>query len=179
MQRPDGLNLGLKQFGIHLYWEYQSGMRLHNILDSVTYMLKFYPEPDLLILHCGGNDIGIRPMVQLTWDAKNILQQLVDLLPKTKFIWSQILPRKVWRYIEDNSAAERTRKRINSCLSTYFIKNGGGYLRYPELNSENIFFQADGVHLSVLGLDILLNTISGAVYVFLRQQHTCSPIFPN
>ena len=64
LHRPDGPGLRLVEFGIGVYWEHQSGMRLCNMLDLATYMKNLHPLPDLLILLCGGNDIGFKPMVE-------------------------------------------------------------------------------------------------------------------
>jgi hypothetical protein len=80
LQRPNGQYLGLVEFGIGVYWEYQSGMKICKILELVTYMKTFYPSPDMLIVHCGGNDIGFKPMVEITWGAKAIFDQLQLLL---------------------------------------------------------------------------------------------------
>lgn len=93
-------------------------------------------------------------------------------MPNTKFIWSQILPRRSWRYISDNVIANKMRTRINSCLGTDFIKNGGGYLKFPDIDQNSIYFSSDDCHLSLLGYD----TISGAVYTFL---YTNEQVYPK
>ena len=176
LHRPDGPGLGLAEFGIGVYWEHQSGMRLCNVLELATYMKNFYPLPDLLVLHCGGNDIGFKPMVEVTWEAKTICDQLKSLLPHTILVWSQILPRKSWRYIAMTSVAERSRKRINSCISTYYINRGGRTVKYPDITNDFRLFKADGVHLSVLGCDLMLNNLSGAVYAFLNSSDVVFPL---
>lgn len=169
VQRPDGPDLGLKQFGVSVFWDYQSGMRLNNVSDSVDYMSRHYPIPDIMILHCGGNDIGTVPSVVVTWQAKTIFENIKTKLKDTRIVWSQVLPRMFWRNVFPTYYAEKMRKRINSCLSSYFKKHKGCYVHYPDIYSEPKFFKADGVHLSYLGIDIMLNTLSGALYTFLQN----------
>jgi hypothetical protein len=72
--------------------------------------------------------------------------------------------------------AERSRKRVNSCLSTYFIHHGGRTVKYPNITNDFRLFKADGVHLSVLGCDLMLNILSEAVYAFLTGSDV---IFPH
>ena len=39
----------------------------------------------------------------------------------------------------DNNAMERTRRRLNSSMGSYMFKNGGGYIRYPDIKkSEHV-----------------------------------------
>lgn len=169
LQRPDGPGLGLDQSGISIHWDYQNGMRLFHVIPIIEQRLRYYQPPELLIIHAGGNDIGTKSMVEITWEAKSIFNNLAYMLPNTTLVWSQILPRRSWRYLNITYVADKTRKRINSCLATYFIKNGGCYLHYPDLKHDSNFFLSDDVHLSVLGYDIMLNTLSGAVYSFIKQ----------
>ena len=175
LQRPDGPGLGLANANINVYWEHQSGMRLFQFIETVNYMLNFYPRPDFLVIHCGGNDIGLKPIVEITWEAKLLFNKLKTMLPCTIFIWSQILPRISWRYIENTAVVERTRKRINSGISTFFIKHGGRTIKYPDISNDPKLFKSDGVHLSILGCDLMLNVMSGALYTFVNNQNVIFP----
>jgi hypothetical protein len=56
LQCPDGPALDLENGNIYIYWEHQGGFRLCQFIETVTYMSDFYPKPDWLIIHCGGND---------------------------------------------------------------------------------------------------------------------------
>jgi hypothetical protein len=176
LQRPDGPGLGLENDNIYVYWEHQSGMRLCHFIETIHYMNDRYPKPDLLIIHCGGNDIGLKPIMEIIMEGKTLYKELKVMLPYTRLIWSQILPRKSWRYIENVVVADKNRKRINSSLSTFFIKQGGRTIKYPDITNVQNMFKSDGTHLSVLGCDLMLNTLSGAIYTFYNSQ---SVIFPE
>lgn len=175
--RPDGPDLGLAKFGACVFWDFQSGMRLCNVLDSVRYMSRHYPQPQFIILHCGGNDIGSVPSVVITWEAKVIMEDIQKNFKDTKIVWSHVLPRLFWRNVYPTYYAEKMRKRINSCLASYVRKLGGCHVYYPDIRSDSRFFRADGVHLSTLGIDIMLNTLSGALYTFL--QNTAASVYPK
>lgn len=175
MSRP-GANLGLGD-SVNVLWESISGMKINDLNDTVNYLLTFNPPPEVLIIHCGGNDLGSDlTTLDLTWTVKNMLTDWLGMMPNTKFIWSQILPRMSWRYIPDYVIANKMRSRINSCLGAHFIKNGGAYLKFPDIRQNSIYFSSDDCHLSSLGYEIMVNTISGAVYTFL---YTSEHVFPK
>jgi hypothetical protein len=68
------------------------------LIPRVKYLLRFNQPPDFLVIHCGGNSIGAVKWRELRCQIKDSLGQLMALLPSTKLIWSQILPRISWRY---------------------------------------------------------------------------------
>ncbi|XP_045198220.2 uncharacterized protein LOC123552551 [Mercenaria mercenaria] len=173
--RPDGINLGLyKYIGAKLLWDFMGGMRIHHLEQSVGYILEFNETPDYLIIHCGGNDIGSMTSAAIIGQLRCILNKLHLKMPETKIIWSQILPRRTWRYVEVHQA-ERARKRINSAISTYVIRHSGHLIKYPDIKDNPQMFDNDDTHLSPMGYDIMLNTISGAIYYF---HTTKQPVFP-
>ncbi|XP_045200881.1 uncharacterized protein LOC123554666 [Mercenaria mercenaria] len=166
-QRINGEQLGLQSISGNVLWEFLGGMKVSDLSDTITYLLNFNRPPKFLIIHCGGNDIGQRPMVEITWAIKDFITKTVLVkMPETKIIWSQILPRRSWRYISDNVIANKIRSRINSCISTFFIKQGGFYIKYPDIDESQRFFAQDDTHLSNLGYSLMLNNITGAIRTF-------------
>ena len=79
------------------------------------YLTWLEEAPDFLVIHCGGNDLGDPdwPLAELIEHMSESITSLADLLPKTKLVWSQILPRKSYRYSSDLEAMERNRNRFN------------------------------------------------------------------
>ncbi|XP_053395965.1 uncharacterized protein LOC128556072 [Mercenaria mercenaria] len=166
--RPEGPNLGLDSLGYRIIWEYISGMKISELRETIEYLLNFHAPPVMLIIHCGGNDLGLISTLELTWSLKHFLQDYIkNALRNTKIVWSQILPRRTWRYIYDNLIAKRMCTRINSCLGKYFIKCGGAYIKYPDITCESTYFSADDCHLSNLGYNVMVSILSGAVCSFL------------
>jgi hypothetical protein len=69
---------------------------------------------------------------------------------------------------------DRTRRRINSTDAKYVVCNGGGYIHYPDLKPNTTFLIPDGVHLTPLGNELFLNTIQGALEVFVTRNEVIS-----
>lgn len=147
------------------------GMRSHQLIRKVRTLLKYEEAPYMLVIHCGGNDIGqILKSVELRATIKRILDKLVVLLPNTILVWSQILPRLHWRGEIDHQALEKVRVRINSHIATYLTKIGGKYIRYPELDIEDPTLYKDAVHLNHLGKDLFINRLQQGLQSFLEDK---------
>jgi lysophospholipase L1-like esterase len=70
---------------------------------------------------------------------------------------------------------DRTRRRINSTDAKYVVCNGGGsYIHYPDLKPNTTLLMPDGVHLTPLGNELFLNTIQGALEVFVIKNDVTS-----
>ena len=143
-----------------------------NLLPRIKLLLKVRNQPNYLLIHCGANDLGATPLKQLMVEMKTTLEIIQRLLPNTKLIWSQLLPRLVWRQSENSDAMNKSVKRLNSHIAAEIVKMGGCYIKYPDIkvSEEKLFNEIDGVHLSETGNEIFLNTISGAIERF----HTSS-----
>ena len=61
-------------------------------------------------------------------------------------------------------------KRLNNSIASEIIKNGGCYIKYPDIKAGNeLLFQADEVYLSDIGKNIFLNTIYVAMEQFVSS----------
>lgn len=175
-QSSEGVHLNLQRHNGHIWWQGRSGLRCGQLRGFIAHLLTLEDSPDILVLHAGGNDIGQIPLADLRLLIFRTLQQLRILLPCTKFIWSQILPRIRWRNELDHAALERVRLRINSYAATLVVKLGGGYLRYPELSGEDhAFFLQDGVHLSRFANELFLYRMQQGLQSFLTSDIIISP----
>ena len=153
-------------------------MTWDKLQKKVQTLLQYEDPPDFLVIHCGGNNIGIgTKSIVLRKRMENTLKRYKKLMPSTKIIWSQILPRKNWRSRIDKKILNGIRIRLNSSLALLAIGLGGGYIRYPELSvcDEN-FYGQDRVHLNNMGNDIFLYRIQQALQVFLTTNRNVSPI---
>lgn len=139
-------------------------------------MLRLEDPPHILVLHCGGNDIGFGKSIALRKNIINTLKRLSKKLPETKIVWSQILPRFKWRPKIESDVLNKVRVRVNREAANYIIANKGGYVKYPEISVENKgFFKEDGVHLTQLGNDIILFRLQEALQLFLTTTCLVSP----
>lgn len=166
----DGLNLGLQRRNATVWWQGKEGMTWGELYHRVRYLLTFEQTPDVLVIHCGGNSVGAIKLKKYRLEVRDTLSRLMRLLPNTKFVWSQILPRLVWRFSKDRVAMNRSAKRINNYASWICIQSGGGYIKYPELtHADWEMFGADGVHLSDMATRIFLHRLQSFLFEFLSS----------
>lgn len=111
--RPLGKDLGLQYFQSTLIWIGMSGMSVYDVVPLLSSMINCYGIPQALLIHCGGNDIGLTSCAKLLFDIKFMLYVVSNMMPNTKLFFSSILPRITWRYSNNNKAMHDTRKRLN------------------------------------------------------------------
>lgn len=132
-------------------------MTWDEFISRVTYLLNFEQPPDIMVLHCGGNSIGTIKLHEFRSKIRETLHKLMEMLPTTKLVWSQILPRFKWRFSQNTKAQNIAAERLNNFAAWICIQSGGGYLKYPEIGwNEPDLFCEDGVHLSVMGNELFL-----------------------
>ena len=173
--RPGGINLGLQQQNVSIWWQGRSGMVVGQLKQQIKKMLTFEDPPSVLVIHLAGNDIGRFKIGHLRNEIKSIMTWLQQELPNTLLVWSQILPRNNWRYSESPKAMEKCRYRLNNSIATFVLNLGGGYIRYPEILSDKNLIGSDGVHLTTLGTNILLNTLRGGLDHFIYRNGNVFP----
>ena len=70
----------------------------------------------------------------------------------------------VWRYTQNVKAMEKARVRLNREAIRLVSKKDGAYIKHPQFEPKPVqLFHADGVHLSQLGKDLLLNNFLGLI----------------
>ncbi len=169
--RPGGINLGLRF--AEIWWQGYGGMSLLEVTKKLSTLKAFGEEPDVIIIHCGGNDIGRVPLYKLRLCIDNILAYINKEF-RVSVVWSEILPRTAWRYSVNALAMEATRRRLNSYAANKFVTCSGLYIKHPDLkDASGAFYLADGVHLSLLGNCMFLNQLSAALEAFRAGDIGC------
>lgn len=116
----DGPHLDLQRQGASVWWQGRGGLRWCHMRRTFRTLLTFEDAPDLLVLHVGGNDLGLVKLGDLRYSISYIVGQLRLLLPSTRFVYSQILPRLIWRNETKHFAVEQARRRINSFVAYWW-----------------------------------------------------------
>ena len=149
-------------------------MRWHQLLPKLQLAMMGYPTPDMIIIHVGGNDITSVTQGKFIKMIKKDINYINSVFPKTMIVWSDILPRLSWRGLDSSVTAYRKidekRKRVNRA-GRQIIRNlnmGRSIIHEIETKTNGLFL-ADGVHLSPIGNDIFLNTISEGILSFYRN----------
>jgi hypothetical protein len=65
----------------------------------------------MVLIHCGGNDIGIDPCGKLLFHLKFAVYLISKMLPGSMIVYSN-----------NTDAMERTRKRLSKGLRTYLLQ---------------------------------------------------------
>ena len=160
----------MDKYGVRLVWIGMSGMKWEDLQSNIRGLLRFYGIPAAILIHCGGNDIGNHntPCGYLLYQMKvTFASIMIELLPGCPIIWSSILPRLSWRYSNNTSRMERTRKRINRHVRSFLLKRNCYIIKHTDFDDKlPALFADDGVHLSFIGYDIFINTLQGALETF-------------
>ncbi|XP_061183336.1 uncharacterized protein LOC133191607 [Saccostrea echinata] len=153
----DGVDLGLRRRNYRIFWQGKGGMKWFDLIPKIKLLLRYESPPEILIIHCGGNDIGKIPLLQLRSIMSSALEELKQLLPKTTLVWSNMLPRISWRFSSNSKAQNLATVRLNNFMNHLITVNGGFFIKYPEITWDSKeMFSSDGVHLSYFGNCFLL-----------------------
>ena len=166
-QQPGGANLSLKRsLGVTIWWQWRGGLTLNRLNGHIRTLIRLEDTPNYIVIHIAGNDIGNVRVGYLLYLLVNFMSWLSHEMPNTEIIWSQILPRKTWRYSNNTKSMEDCRRKLNSSLGRYMVRHDDYYIKYPDIKPDNIFISSDGVHLTKLGNRICFEYFAGGVRIF-------------
>ena len=142
-------------------------MKLSELVPRIRFLSHFESPPEILVIHCGGNDLGYVKLQVLRRRIKRCIFELNQMLPNTVLMWSQLLPRLRWRSTQNCKAMNFAALRINSFAAARVCSIGGGYIRYPEIKwGESGMFANDVVHLSRLENDMFIHNLQTELYKY-------------
>ncbi|XP_078522780.1 uncharacterized protein LOC144791868 [Lissotriton helveticus] len=151
------LNLGLDVGLYRCHWRGKGGRRWHELLPLLNTVVRGGVCPDVVVIHLGENDLvqckGLALLKQMKRDLREIKKQWAGC----HIIWSEFIPRRVWRGAERPGAIDRARRKINREIREFCAREGVGRMEHPELRYGAIyFFREDGVHLSRYGMELYI-----------------------
>ena len=175
-----GTDLGLLERNIMVYWYCKRGLKFKDVLPAVHKKLDKGFTPQMIILHCGGNDLDDQS-TDLESEVRMTVDAILNELPNVKIVWSMILPR--WLGPGDVGAVNRLRNTLNEKIARFVLDLGGCYLRYPTISlKENRLYResSDGdLVLSYEGQDRLLETLKGGIVSILQRKIIIHPELVN
>ncbi|XP_017210922.1 uncharacterized protein isoform X3 [Danio rerio] len=152
-----GVNLGLNA---RVQWFGFDGLVWKNLLPCFRQCLRTRAVPDVLLIHCGGNDLGIFKSVKLCAAITQDLRELHRSFPQMKMVFSTITQRHKWGSLHPKKI-DRARRFINSMMAKSVSSVGGSIVQHPQINYRDPdLFHCDGINFSNRGNDIFLKNIT-------------------
>ncbi|KAL3972487.1 polyhomeotic-like protein 3 [Sarotherodon galilaeus] len=152
-----GTNLGLDE---QVQWFGKGGMVWQNLIPFLFQCLRGRAIPDVLLIHCGGNDLGNVKSIRLVAAIKQDLRDLHQQFPQMKIIFSAITQRCQWRRVNPKKV-DKARRFVNSLMTTFILPVCGCIVHHPQIKYRNPDqFLHDGVHFTPLGNDVFLYNIA-------------------
>ncbi|CAI5659661.1 unnamed protein product [Oreochromis niloticus] len=159
-----GLNAKVQWFG-------KEGMRWRGVLPCFYEELSRQSPPDILVIHAGGNDLGLFSAYKLSSVIEKELMQLHAGFPSMAIAYSSINNRQVWRY-GNPGKINKDREIVNASIRKAVDRFAGVIIEHPCLRFVNSStFLPDGVHLTKKGNELFLTSIHSAIQKSLQSRH--------
>ncbi|XP_066437239.1 armadillo repeat-containing X-linked protein 2-like isoform X2 [Eleutherodactylus coqui] len=153
--RPNGRQLRFQKSEAIVRWMGIRGMTWGSVLEEVERRVRWDRAPEVLVIHVGGNDLGKRRFRDLSRDIRYDCLRLQASYPGTVVVWSEIVPRKVWRGAQSEKGLNRARVKLNREVSRFLGSKGGVAARHIDLEKGvGNYWRSDGVHLNDIGIDL-------------------------
>ena len=155
-----GINLGVSA---RIQWIGKGGLCWDGLLPFFYRCLRGRKAPDVLVIHCGGNDLGRVKSVMLLKAMKRDLDELHRQFPQMKIMLSSINQRRHWRHAPAGKM-DKARKFVNNVMATFVVCVNGRTISHPHLVFDKPgLYLSDNVHLSAKGNDIFLKSVVQAL----------------
>ena len=142
-------------------WWGVGGLTWAGLRRSIESQVLLCQPPRIIVIHLGGNDLTLKPCTAIENAIAKEIRYLRTALPDAIIIWVDILDRLNWRSNAfSKTAMNKKRKRVNRSGRSWVTKSGRSDVLRMDINSETPgFYLADGVHLSLVGLEFYLDAL--------------------
>lgn len=159
-----GSNIGLNTDNYKVYWAGFRGMRWVDFLEKISELMCSLPAPDILVVHLGGNDLGLVKTLDLFFNIKHDFLLLKRQFPNLVIVFSEIIYRQLWSYDSSMLFLNKIRKRLNKFVAKFMPSVGGSSYRHIDLEGDSSsLFRSDNIHFNDIGLDIFNIGLQNAV----------------
>nr|XP_033933136.1 serine/arginine repetitive matrix protein 2 [Pseudochaenichthys georgianus] len=151
-----GMQLGMDPSRVTVGWKGTQGMTWAQLLPMLHQLKVTWPNPDVLIMHLGGNDLSTDAPTDLLASVRKDLTSMRSIFPSCLLVWSYILPRRVWRHSADSQEVDLVRCTVNRRIHSIVSELGGASMTHENIRcgTNTGLYRADGVHLSPKGIDV-------------------------
>ncbi|XP_078504431.1 uncharacterized protein LOC144762992 [Lissotriton helveticus] len=169
-----GRSLGLRSSHHEVHWWGKSGMRWGDLLPWLTKKVSQLGCPDMLVIHLGENDLVKLSGVSLLHLMQRDLEAMRSNLAGACIVWTEFVPRRIWRGALKPAAIERARRKLNRAMRLFCDAHGIKVLAHVGLRLEEpLLFRDDGVHLSHMGNAYYLMEMRDTISLLWNESIWC------
>ena len=159
-------NLGLHQ--VEVMWIGEGGMHVDTLSRKLESYLGKHAAPDVLIIHCGSNDLTSTKNSDIISHIVAAIDELHLTAPNCLVLYSDILPRRRYLGAHNPKQVDLKRKCINRHMKSYVqYPYGISHPQFTYKSSSLILGFPDWVHLTSKGYQIFIQNLSQALYSIL------------
>ncbi|XP_035477470.2 uncharacterized protein LOC118292840 [Scophthalmus maximus] len=157
-RRARETNLGMSA---RVQWFGKGAQCWNDLLPHFRQCLEGRTAPEVLVIHCGGNDLGHFKSVLLLKAMKRDQHDLHQQFPEMKILLSSSIRGSVGGRHRLPAKMDKARKFIDSVMATFILSVNGRTLHHPQIVFDHPqLFLRDKVHLTPWGNDLFLHVIA-------------------
>lgn len=147
-----------------VYWRGIGGLRWLRVLHEVVDVSRMVHGLAVVVIHAAGNDLCNVQLSELILVIRADFDRFPSFFWDVVLVWSEIVPRGIWKGARNPASIERARRLLNMRVSRHMRLSGGVVIRHRQLEGDNRELMSDdGIHLNDIGLDILLSGFQDAI----------------
>lgn len=129
--RTYSLNLTLDPRFYQVHWLDVRGLKWEELLLQIENAMLCLPDPHIVIIHAGSNDVGKIRTLDLSSMNKD-LPFLKCKFPWAKFLFLEVVPRLSWER-KELRFCKKIRRHLNKSLEKFMSAIDGFYYRHVDL----------------------------------------------
>lgn len=163
------MQLGFGEQEARITWKGRSGWKLVDILPQLILDVnKARRKPDIIILHCGTNDLGSVPHHLIQRAMRSNFNEVFQSAPGAIILWSDIIPRKAYSVAFSTVKVDKARKKVNKFARKLLLGPRGGVIEHAiSYKQSHLYGNRDEVHLSGAGNSVLVAEWKEAIQSYL------------
>lgn len=156
------------QGGGDIKWKGLGGARVGGLSSRISSYLAKSPFPTTLIVHLGTNNILVESTRETRQSMEENLYAVRQLLPNSRIIWSDILPRMYYHGENTAGAGKRCTINLNKCAHQIGAQLGMYYINHSHAfpPQSHHLYRRDGLHMSELGNAMLRKNLEESLLFF-------------
>lgn len=140
-------------------------MSWFDIIPKIKLLLRYESPPEILVIHCGANDIGKIPLLRFRAIMQSTITELNQILPNTTIGWSNMLPRISWRFSSDVKSQNLAAIRLNNFMNRLVSKMVGFVLNIQK---------SRGVQKRCFVVTVFICQTLAILYYYLTYKGLCN-----